>query len=289
MTIGLDKLYKASITEDANGVETYGTPTPLAGGITADMSVEVYDERLPVDDDPGANPLYRFKKGKLILGIDQIGASNASELTGAQIDNNGVVISQVGNVRKPVAIGFRSLKADDTYQYIWLYRVYFGIPAQKHQTLGDSIVWQTPSIEGIFHRRNKLDGQGKHPWRSYVDESAATALAVAAWFNAVYEPAFTVWFTLQPDSMTKVTAGAITATIGTDTDIADGADAATYQWYMNSINANTGGSAVSGQTTKVLTVPTTLTAGTKYFYCIATSGTATITSNVAAVVVAAGE
>ena len=41
-TIGLDKLYYATITEDpATGVETYGTPTQLAKAISAELSVEV--------------------------------------------------------------------------------------------------------------------------------------------------------------------------------------------------------------------------------------------------------
>jgi phi13 family phage major tail protein len=287
-TIGFDKLYYADITEDANGSETYGTPMLLGGAITADLSVEFHDEHLPMDDDPGANPYYRFKSGKLVLNVDQIGAVIASKLTGAQIDNNGVVVSSVGNKRRPVAVGFRSLKSNDTYRYIWLYRVFFGVPASKHQTVGDSITWQTPSIEGIIYRRNKIDGQGKHPWRAEVDESTATAVATAAWFNAVYEPNFIVWFTLQPDSIIKVTEGAISATIETDTAIKSGESAATYQWYSNTVNANTGGSAVSGQTTKVLTVPTGLTNGVHYFYCVATSGTATVASNVTVVIVNGG-
>ena len=34
-TIGLDKLYYATITESAAGDETYGTPIPLAKAISA--------------------------------------------------------------------------------------------------------------------------------------------------------------------------------------------------------------------------------------------------------------
>ena len=36
-TIGLDKLYYAPITENANGEETYGTPVQLAKAISADL------------------------------------------------------------------------------------------------------------------------------------------------------------------------------------------------------------------------------------------------------------
>ena len=41
-TIGLDKLYYASISEDpTSGEETYAVPKPLAKAISAELSVEV--------------------------------------------------------------------------------------------------------------------------------------------------------------------------------------------------------------------------------------------------------
>ena len=40
-TIGLDKLYYATITDDENGEEIYGTPTQLAKAISAELSVEL--------------------------------------------------------------------------------------------------------------------------------------------------------------------------------------------------------------------------------------------------------
>ena len=46
----------------------------------------------------------------------------------------------------------------------------FGIPATNLATKGDSITFSTPTIEGTVFRRNKLDGQGKHPWKAEVSE-----------------------------------------------------------------------------------------------------------------------
>ncbi|MDU7431837.1 MAG: phage tail protein, partial [Cutibacterium avidum] len=41
-TIGLDKLYYATITENpTTGEETYASPKPLAKAISAELSVEV--------------------------------------------------------------------------------------------------------------------------------------------------------------------------------------------------------------------------------------------------------
>ena len=69
-----------------------------------------------------------------------------------------------------------------------------GIPATNLETKGDSIKFSTPSIEGTVMRRNKLDGQGNHPWKSEVSEDDAEVAAgtITSWFTQVYEPAFTV-------------------------------------------------------------------------------------------------
>ena len=91
-TIGLDKLFYAKITEDDAGDETYGTPVQLAKAMNADLSVELAEATLYADD--GASEIVKeFKNGTLSLGVDDIGASVASDLTGATIDANGVVVS----------------------------------------------------------------------------------------------------------------------------------------------------------------------------------------------------
>ena len=91
-TIGLDKLYYAPITENANGEETYGTPVQLAKAISADLSVELAEATLYADD--GASEVVKeFKSGTLSLGVDDIGASVAAALTGVTIDRNKVIIS----------------------------------------------------------------------------------------------------------------------------------------------------------------------------------------------------
>ena len=53
-----------------------------------------------------------FKSGTLSLGIDDIGATLASDLTGAVIDKNGVIVSTTEDGGAPVAVGFRAKKAN---------------------------------------------------------------------------------------------------------------------------------------------------------------------------------
>lgn len=191
-TIGLDKLYYAKITEGSNGEETYETPIQLAKAIKADLSVELAETVLYADDG-AAEVVKEFKSGKLSLGIDDIGASAAEDLTGAKLDDNKVLISSSEDGGEPVAIGFRAKKANGKYRYFWLFRVKFGIPETNLQTKGDSITFQTPTIEGTVMRRNKLDGQGNHPWKAEVneDDTGVEASTITGWFTEVYEPTFT--------------------------------------------------------------------------------------------------
>ena len=191
-TIGLDKLYYAKITEDESGEETYGTPTSLAKAMTVDLSVELAEATLYADDG-AAEVVKEFKSGTLTLGIDDIGVQAAQDLTGAKIDTNKVLISTSEDGGAPVAIGFRAKKANGKYRYFWLYKVKFGIPATNLTTKGESITFSTPTIEGTVLRRNKLDGQSKHPWKAevYEDATGVAASVISGWYNEVYEPTFT--------------------------------------------------------------------------------------------------
>lgn len=191
-TIGLDKLYYAKITEAENGEETYGKPTQLAKAMSADLSVELAEATLYADDG-AAEIVKEFKSGKLTLGIDDIGATVASDLSGATIDANGVIMSTSEDGGTPVAVGFRAKKSNGKYRYFWLYRVKFGIPAANMATKGDNITFSTPTIEGTILRRNKADTRGKHPWKAEVTEGDATVTeeTIVNWYNEVYEPTYT--------------------------------------------------------------------------------------------------
>ena len=120
-----------------------------------------------------------------------IGSTAASDLTGATIDKNKVLISASEDGGDPVAVGFRAKKSNGKYKYYWLYRVKFGIPATNLATKGDSITFSTPTIEGTILRRNKADAGGKHPWKAEALEGDVTAATITNWYKEVYEPTYT--------------------------------------------------------------------------------------------------
>ena len=192
-TIGLDKLYYATITDDENGEEIYGTPTQLAKAISAELSVELAEATLYADDG-AAEIVKEFKNGTISLGVDDIGSTTAAALTGVTVDKNNVVVSNSEDGGDPVAVGFRAKKSNGKYKYYWLYRVKFGIPATNLATKGDCISFSTPTIEGTVLRRNKPDTSGKHPWKAEVTEGDkdVPASVISGWYTEVYEPDYTV-------------------------------------------------------------------------------------------------
>ena len=251
-TIGMDKLYYAKITEDANGNETYGTPRVLAKAMSADLSVELAEATLYADDS-ATEVVKAFKQGKITLGVDNLEDGVAEDLTGALVDENGVLISTAEDTSVAVAIGFRAKRSNNKYRYFWLYRVVFAIPSTSLQTKGDSITFSTPSIEGTVLRRNKVDSEGNHPWKAEVTEGApgVTASVVTNWYDTVYEPSYPTValtaltlgsLTLSPTFDADTTEYTTTTSNATNTVIATASEGATATITANGNTVQNGGS-----------------------------------------------
>lgn len=188
-TIGLDKLYYAPITLGTGGVETYGTPVQLAKAISAELSVEL-NEAILYADDGQAESVKEFKSGSLSLNVDELSPANVAALLGAEVDENGVLVSRGEDNPTYVAIGFRAKKANGKYRYFWLYRVQFAVPGTSLATKGDSITFSTPTIEGTIFQRVKADSKGKHPWKVEITEDGTNTSVISAWYTSVYEPTY---------------------------------------------------------------------------------------------------
>ena len=83
---------------------------------------------------------------------------------------------------------------------------------------------------------------------------------------------------------TNVTFGSITGSLNAAATIIPNDRTIIYQWYRNTIDSNTGGIFISGNTTAAYAIPASLAVGTYYFYCVVSAdGIDASTSNVAAV------
>lgn len=156
-----------------------------------DVTVENYDAQLDADDGIFES-IKEFKKGTLSLKVAELIPEAAVAMLGVTKDSNGVIVSTAEDISAVVAVAFRARKANGKYRYFWLYRVKFSTPSTNLATKGDSITFQTPTIEGTIMRRNKVDGADKHPWKVEVTEgeTGVTAATIEGWTTAVYEPSY---------------------------------------------------------------------------------------------------
>jgi phi13 family phage major tail protein len=197
--IGCDHLVFAPITKD-DGLElTFGAITALPGVMKITINPNASQDTLFSDDGPSdtASTL-----GQIEVGIDKaaLAIDEKASLLGHSVDAKGALVYGANDVPPWVAIGFRTLKSNGKYRYVWLYKGKFMEPEDNSETKGDSINFQNDTITGKFVKVNKEinftvgvgpETKKTQPWKSEMDEDSATADAatIAAWFDTVYVPA----------------------------------------------------------------------------------------------------
>lgn len=182
MRIGLKDLHYAPITTSADGVEKYGKPVRMAKAIQANLTPNVAEATLYADDDVDVN-IKRFTSGALTLGLNDLKPAIQAVLLGQRQDEDGVVYAGEYDDPPHLAVGFRALRADGTYRYLWLYKCKFALPNENHDTKGSNITFQTPQLTGTFVRRP--DGNWKADWTGSPDDDVAKK-----WLTEVREPNF---------------------------------------------------------------------------------------------------
>ena len=177
-------------TGDDAGVEyDYGTggtdkPAKIAGAINARISPTSNTATLHADDGPdevGDRP------GRDYGRVEREGfAFRCPADSLGHTVTNGVMYRSANDEAPYVAIGFRSVKSNGKYRYVWLYKGKFNLPEQEYKTKEDTPEFQTPTITGTFVKRI-YDGA----WQAIVDEddldSESPEIDLDTWFDEVYE------------------------------------------------------------------------------------------------------
>lgn len=190
--IGCDNAVGALIDE-TSGTPVFSTYTPLPGLIKLTINPNASTDTLFYDDGPGDTAA---TTGKVEVEIEKNALSSAEKafLLGHQIDANGVLISGATDVPPWVAIGFRTLKSNGKYRYVWLYKGKFVDPEETNDTKKDSIAFSTDTIKGQFVMINKeytINGKKVKPYKIELDEEHETsnAVTISKWFTSVPLPA----------------------------------------------------------------------------------------------------
>lgn len=195
--IGCDNLVYAKMTSEdtADAAPTYGEVVKAPGVMHVNINPNGSQETLFADDGPMETAA---TLGKIDVEIqkNELTTQNKADLLGHEIDSKGAIVYGDNDVAPWVAIGFRTLKSNGKYRYVWLYKGKFTEPEDQNETKGDSINFQADTISGQFVKLNKafkVNGRDKRPWKYELDQDneSADEATVTSWFEAPVMPATT--------------------------------------------------------------------------------------------------
>lgn len=176
--VGLNDLYYATLTSDGSGGAIYATSVQIVGAIEANINPNSDIATLFADDGPMITSS-QLGNIELSLNVADIGLDTQAVLLGHTI-TDGVMERKSTDTPPWLAIGFKSIKSNGSYRYVWLYKGKFMVPELNHQTKQDSVNFQTMDMTGHFVKREYDDA-----WMKHADEDASgyTATTGTGWFT----------------------------------------------------------------------------------------------------------
>lgn len=182
--IGLKDIYTAKVLTDIKGetpITTYDIPRKLARSLTAKISVKSNSQNV-YSDDVLEESQSSFDSVEVEIGVNDLTIEDRAHLQGLTV-YNGEITESSDNVIPEVALGFKSLKSDGSYEYIWLLKGKFQIPDDEYATKAEKIDSKTPVLKGIFGPRFSDNN-----YRIIADSKTATEDRISGWFTSVPAP-----------------------------------------------------------------------------------------------------
>lgn len=188
--IGMYGVYYSKATV-ANGVVTgYAGAETMGKAISASFEPNTPDDNpLYANNAVAENDSSGASGGTLTLTLDRLTQDAAADLYGLTVEEvkvtvgtdpgtqeTGSALQFTGNEQSnPVGVAFIRTNQEDgvrSYEVVLYRRVLFSMPAEEAQTMGESIEWQTPEIEGTVVG---LEGDGTNAWYEKVVFSTQAA------------------------------------------------------------------------------------------------------------------
>jgi len=157
--VGLRDVHFAELDKDdvEDGVDYKDEPEKIVGAITANINPNASIETLFADDGP-MEVASTLGDIELELEMADLPLETQADLLGHDYDETtGELIRKAGDSPPWVALGFKALKSNGNYRYVWLLKGRFMVPEMGHETRGDTIEFQTATINGSFTRRDHDD------------------------------------------------------------------------------------------------------------------------------------
>jgi phi13 family phage major tail protein len=176
--VGLKDLHFAILAEDTKESLIYEPPEPLAGAINAIINPTVNTQELYADDQLWESV---SALGKVDVEIEtaDLPLPVRAKILGNEI-KDGVLIEKATDVPPHIALGFKSLKSNGKYRYVWLLKGVAQPMAEDYSTKKDNVEHKTPKVKFTFMARIH-DGEWKHT----ADEDSEDFTGAGTWFEKV--------------------------------------------------------------------------------------------------------
>lgn len=189
--VGLEELYYALVTADDSTAYTPGTPKKLAPAVEANAKTEVSSDTQYADNKPFE---VNTTEGATEVEITatNIPLVTLAELLGKPYDDTKGLLLDVGSEATPpdVAIGFKTLKSNGKYRYVWYYKGKFTIPDEEAKTMEDK---KEPKPSKLIYKaintiKKFTTSKGTHSYKRIVGDEDATGFVATDWFTTVKLP-----------------------------------------------------------------------------------------------------
>jgi phi13 family phage major tail protein len=252
MRIGCDHLVYAKMTteETATSAPVYDAVVAAPGVMHININPNTSLATAFFDDGPGETA---STLGNIEVEIQKntLTTQNKADLLGHTIDGNGGIAYADDDVPPFVAIGFRTLKSNGKYRYVWLYKGRFADPEDNNETKADSINFQSDTISGQFVKLQypyTVGGASKRLWKYEIDADNASANqdVMDDWFTEVQFPTDAI---AAPTLTVAWAAGTVSgSTKATITDAAGSGNHFAYKKSATSIDTPNVGDTATGIT-----------------------------------------
>ena len=178
--VGLKDVHYALVTSDDSTGIVYATPVAFAGAMTAKITSQ-NDQATQYDDDGPSEVAFSRGNVTLELKMRDLDVDTQAVLMGHTV-TNGVQIENSSDVPPYVAIGFRSLKANGKYRYVWLLKGQFVEPDDEFETKGEKIAFHNATLKATFV---KTAYNGNVEAKTDEDMTGFVAATATGWFTSV--------------------------------------------------------------------------------------------------------
>ena len=176
--VWLKDLHFAILTQDTKEGLTYEVPEEMVGAINATINPAVNTQELYADAQLWESV---SALGKIDVEVEtaDLPLDVRAKILGNKIVE-GVLVENKGDIAPHLALGFKSLKSNGKYRYIWLLKGVAQPMAEDYSTKKDNVEHKTPKIKFTFMPRLH-DGD----WKRTADEDSENFMGAATWFEKV--------------------------------------------------------------------------------------------------------